>query len=98
MKRIFCLLLALLLSACSTQPIVKEDPINLRLTTTTSVNDSGLIEYLRPYILEDLNINLEVVSLGSGAAIEAGQRGECGRFTHAFSNCSGYVGKRWVWN
>lgn len=76
MKRIVCLLIALLLSACSTQPIVKEEPTNLRLTTTTSVNDSGLIEYLRPYILEDLNINLEVVSLGSGAAIEAGQRGD----------------------
>lgn len=75
MRRIF-LILILLLTACTTQSIEKESPINLRLTTTTSVNDSGLIEYLRPYILEDLNINLEVVSLGSGAAIEAGQRGD----------------------
>lgn len=76
MKRFIFVMLCLVLSACSNQPIEKEEPTNLRLTTTTSVNDSGLMEYLRPYILEDLNMNLEIVSLGSGAAIEAGQRGD----------------------
>ena len=76
MKRIIFVMLCLVLSACSNQPIEIEEPTNLRLTTTTSVNDSGLMEYLRPYILEDLNMNLEIVSLGSGAAIEAGQRGD----------------------
>lgn len=76
MKRYTILAFILLLSACSIQPINKENPINLRLTTTTSINDSGLIEYLRPFIVEELNINLEVVSLGSGAALEAGQRGD----------------------
>lgn len=76
MKRYTILAFILLLSACSIQPISKENPINLRLTTTTSINDSGLIEYLRPFIVEELNINLEVVSLGSGAALEAGQRGD----------------------
>lgn len=76
MKRLLLVFLSLILTACTSQPVVKEEPINLRLTTTTSVNDSGLLEYLRPYILEDLNMNLEIVSLGSGAAIEAGQRGD----------------------
>lgn len=76
MKRIIFVMLCLVMSACSNQPIEKEEPVTLRLTTTTSVNDSGLMEYLRPYILEDLNMNLEIVSLGSGAAMEAGKRGD----------------------
>jgi tungstate transport system substrate-binding protein len=63
-----------MLSGCSVEE--KESPKTLRLTTTTSVNDSGLLEYLRPYILEEANINLEIVSLGSGAALEAGKRGD----------------------
>lgn len=76
MKQFIFIVLCLVLTACSNQPVEEVEPINLRLTTTTSVNDSGLMEYLRPYILEDININLEIVSLGSGAAIEAGQRGD----------------------
>lgn len=79
MKRIAVIITSLLfLSACTTPtaPTQKEAARTLRLTTTTSVNDSGLMEYLRPYLLEDTNITLEIVSLGSGAAIEAGQRGD----------------------
>ena len=74
------ILLVLILFGCQTQeveePIVPEEPKVLRLTTTTSVNDSGLMEYLRPYLLEEANIEMEIVSMGSGAAIEAGQRGD----------------------
>jgi tungstate transport system substrate-binding protein len=51
-------------------------PKVLRLTTTTSINDSGLLEYLRPYLIKEANIEMEIVSLGSGAAIEAGKRGD----------------------
>lgn len=73
-------LLVLILFGCQAQeveePIVPEEPKVLRLTTTTSVNDSGLMEYLRPYLLEEANIEMEIVSMGSGAAIEAGQRGD----------------------
>lgn len=76
MKRLFISFVVYLifLSGCAVEE--KEPPKTLRLTTTTSVNDSGLLEYLRPYILEEANINLEIVSLGSGAALEAGKRGD----------------------
>lgn len=47
----------------------------LRLTTTTSVNDSGLMEYLREPLLEETGIEMEIVSKGSGAAIEDGKMG-----------------------
>lgn len=64
----------LILNGCDTKE--NNPPKTLRLTTTTSVNDSGLLEYLRPYILDELNIKLEIISMGSGAAIEAGRRGD----------------------
>ncbi len=47
----------------------------LRLTTTTSVNDSGLMDYLMEYLKEDTGIVVEIVSKGSGAAIEDGRVG-----------------------
>lgn len=47
----------------------------LRLTTTTSVNDSGLMDYLMEYLYEDTGIKVEIVSKGSGAAIEDGRVG-----------------------
>ncbi|HCT63069.1 MAG TPA: tungsten ABC transporter substrate-binding protein [Erysipelotrichaceae bacterium] len=78
--RVLSVLLVLSLFGCQAQevdePIVPEEPKVLRLTTTTSVNDSGLMEYLRPHLLEEANIEMEIVSMGSGAAIEAGQRGD----------------------
>lgn len=81
MKRIivFILSISFFFSACTSElsdDSMEEPARILRLTTTTSVNDSGLMEYLRPYLLEDTHITLEIVSLGSGAAIEAGQRGD----------------------
>ena len=78
--RFLSILLILTMFGCQAQeadePIVPEEPKVLRLTTTTSVNDSGLMEYLRPHMLEEANIEMEIVSMGSGAAIEAGQRGD----------------------
>ena len=74
------MLLMLLMFGCQVQeedpPLVDQEPKVLRLTTTTSVNDSGLMEYLRPFLREEANIDMEIVSMGSGAAIEAGQRGD----------------------
>lgn len=55
----------------STAPEAK----TLRLTTTTSVNDSGLMEYLREPLKEATGIDMEIVSKGSGAAIEDGRQG-----------------------
>ena len=79
-SKVLSILLVLILFGCQAQendePLVPEEPKVLRLTTTTSVNDSGLMEYLRPYLLEEANIEMEIVSMGSGAAIEAGQRGD----------------------
>lgn len=47
----------------------------LRLSTTTSVNDSGLLGYLRPYFEADTGITLQIASAGTGAAITAAKNG-----------------------
>ena len=47
----------------------------VRISTTTSVNDSGLMEYLRPYFEADTGYNWEIASAGTGAAINSARYG-----------------------
>jgi len=63
------LLLVLLVAGCAT-------PQPLRLATTTSVNDSGLLEHLRPAFEEETGITLQVIAQGTGKAIETGKAGD----------------------
>ncbi|MCX7708340.1 MAG: substrate-binding domain-containing protein [Clostridia bacterium] len=73
-KKIFTaslLLLIFILSACGAGPANQ----SLTLATTTSVNDSGLMEYLKPVFEKDSGINLKVVSHGTGQAVKTGQDG-----------------------
>ncbi len=47
----------------------------IRLSTTTSVNDSGLLSYLLPVFEEEYGYTVEVQSAGTGQAIAAAQYG-----------------------
>ena len=47
----------------------------IRLSTTTSVNDSGLLGYLLPVFQEEYGYTVEVQSAGTGKAIAAAQYG-----------------------
>lgn len=47
----------------------------VKLTTTTSVNDSGLMDYLRDDFKKDTGLEMEIVSKGTGAAIEDAKAG-----------------------
>lgn len=78
-KRTFAILLLTVvtaLAACTpgTSEMVK-NPV-IRLSTTTSVNDSGLLPYLQPHFEEAAGYTLEVTSAGTGAAIEKGRMGD----------------------
>ena len=53
----------------TTAPAATKNPV-IRLSTTTSVNDSGLLPYLQPYFESDTGYKLEVTSAGTGAAIQ----------------------------
>ncbi len=52
-----------------------EETKTIRLSTTTSVNDSGLLGYLLPVFQEEYGYTVEVQSAGTGKAIAAAQYG-----------------------
>ena len=56
-------------SAASTNKVV-------RISTTTSVNDSGLLPYLQPFFEKATGYQWEVTSAGTGAAIKKGETGD----------------------
>ena len=47
----------------------------VRISTTTSVNDSGLMQYLQPYFEQETGYKWEISSAGTGAAIAAATYG-----------------------
>ena len=49
---------------------------DLILATTTSTQDSGLLDFLLPEFQKDTGINVKTISVGSGAAIKMGEDGE----------------------
>ncbi len=48
----------------------------IHLSTTTSSYDSGLLDYINPVFTEQTGITVRVISLGTGAALETGRRGD----------------------
>lgn len=65
MKRLSAALAALLLAS----PVLAADE-TLMMATTTSTQDTGLLEYLEPYFKKDTGITLKWVSVGTGKALE----------------------------
>ena len=55
-------------TAAPTQTAATENMV-IRLSTTTSVNDSGLLPYLLPTFEAETGYKVEVQSAGTGAAI-----------------------------
>lgn len=47
----------------------------ITLYTTTSTDNSGLLDYLHPLMTADTNITVNVVAVGTGAALEAARQG-----------------------
>ena len=57
-------------------PQAAETQGSLRLATTTSTQDSGLLDALLPAFTFDTGWEVEVIAVGSGAAMEMGENGE----------------------
>ncbi len=79
--------MALTLTACGnnngdadTPPQDQQQEANLEpeitLATTTSTEDSGLLDYLLPVFEQKYNVKVNVVSVGTGQAIETAQNGD----------------------
>jgi len=66
------LLLSLVLTSCTpATPVVKE----LILATTTSTQDSGLLDVLLPVFQEKSGYQVKVVAVGTGQALKMGEEG-----------------------
>lgn len=80
MKKLLALALALVMVLCfaacggTETPKAPENPV-IRMSTTTSVNDSGLLPYLLPAFEEATGYTVEVQSAGTGAAIQKAKDG-----------------------
>lgn len=77
----FALFFLLCLASCTNSNTAKYsapeiDNPTIRISTTTSVNDSGLLPYLQPHFEEASGYKLAVTSAGTGAAIEKAKTGD----------------------
>jgi len=62
------LLLTVFLSSCGKKELI--------LVTTSTLDNSGFLEYIIPYFEEEYDVKVKVVALGTGAALEMGRIGE----------------------
>jgi tungstate transport system substrate-binding protein len=72
MKRI----LTIVLLACAVLAPLAGQALRLKLATTTSTQDSGLLPILNPPFERLTGITVDVVAVGTGAAIKLGQNGD----------------------
>lgn len=66
----------LLLSACAAQAAAPAEPKVLRLATTTSTADSGLLDAILPGFEAQCSCRVDVVAVGTGQALEIGSKGD----------------------
>lgn len=71
-------LLVLMSAGCSQEPSAKQAaaPAVLRLAVTTSTRDSGLLDELLPVFEKENNARVDVLAVGTGAALKLGEAGD----------------------
>src|SRR4030066_426372 len=80
LKSFFLLVLVLLTSIASSVSA----ETRIRCASTTSTQNSGLFDYILPIFEKKTGIKIDVVAVGTGAAIEIGKRGDADFvFVHA---------------
>jgi len=80
MKKILLSILLMIFSVT----LVESTEIRIRCASTTSTQNSGLFDYILPMFEKKTGIKVDVVAVGTGAAIEIGKRGDADIvFVHA---------------
>jgi tungstate transport system substrate-binding protein len=69
---VFCLFLAVVWGCGKGEPA----PQSIRLATTTSTYNSGLLDHLLPPFRERERIEVQVIAVGTGQALALGERGD----------------------
>ena len=68
------LCVAALVPACGDK--APDVPVKMRLATTTSTENSGLLKFLLEPWQAETGIEVQVISVGTGQALELGKRGD----------------------
>lgn len=77
MKRLCSFLLALVLaSAVFAQGTAPANP-RIKLATTTSTEQSGLLAAILPVFEKDSGYKVDVIAVGTGASLKIGEKGDC---------------------
>ena len=74
--RLVFMLIALGVPGCSRTAPAPLQPAPITLATTTSTHDSGLLDVLIPLFRKETGVEVKVVAVGSGQALELGRRGD----------------------
>jgi tungstate transport system substrate-binding protein len=74
MRATLILLLAVAFGGCSED--AAKEPTRLRLATTTSTYNSGLLDAILPPFEKAENIEIQIISVGTGQALALGERGD----------------------
>jgi tungstate transport system substrate-binding protein len=68
---------AVLLAGCADSFIDRQSSRDtLRIATTTSLDDSGLLDEILPDFEEEYDVNAHVIAVGTGQAVVLGERGD----------------------
>lgn len=82
MKRNLCCFIMFILIVVSISQLHAESRI--RCASTTSTQNSGLFDYILPIFKQKTGIQVDVIAVGTGAALEIGRRGDADVvFVHA---------------
>ncbi|OAA82936.1 substrate-binding domain-containing protein [Clostridium ljungdahlii] len=75
---LFCIVMMFTMNACLNQNQTQTQNKNksIVLATTTSTQDSGLLDYLLPKFEKDTGIKVKVLAKGTGEAMEVAKRGD----------------------
>jgi len=75
-KKIVIILAILVVISAWTYTKLNAEPESIILSTTTSTEDSGLLDYILPAFTEKTGIEVKVVAVGTGKALQMGRDGE----------------------
>lgn len=75
-KQVFAALFSLLLFSLGARQGAAQESKNIILATTTSTQDSGLLDILIPVFEKDTGYIVKTIAVGSGQALKMGEKGE----------------------
>ena len=68
-----CLSLIAVFLVSSHSPAISQETRLLRMATTTSTDNTGLLDYLKPFFKQETGIEVQWVSTGTGQALKLGE-------------------------